>query len=381
MDNSLSGSEPVIRCVVTGGSGFLGRVLIERLISSATRKWIVKVFDIREVDIKSTYKCASDSDYNRISCYKGNLCNYQDILHVITDHGGCDIVFHCASAAPTAQNANNYHLMHSVNVIGTENLITACKESNVSRIVYTSSASVVFDGSDLNKVDESHPIPDSFLDFYSQTKAQAEQLILNTNCIDVLYTVSLRPSGIFGEYDPLFVPSLVDKARKGKMKFIIGNGENGMDWTYVRNVAQAHELAAIKLFESPKEIAGEAFFITNDEPRSFWGFMGDILFGLGYEKPKIMLPFALIYAIAVIISVITWIMKPVYEIETDLTPSRIRLSVAHRNVSCEKAKLKLGYIPEYSMDEALAKTVEHFAHLRKDNHNGIHNGMTNKKLN
>ena len=55
-----------------------------------------------------------------------------------------------------------------------------------------------------------------------------------------LATCALRPSGIFGEHDPLFVPSLVNNARKGKMKYIIGKGTNMMEWTYVGNVAQAH---------------------------------------------------------------------------------------------------------------------------------------------
>ena len=55
-----------------------------------------------------------------------------------------------------------------------------------------------------------------------------------------LATVALRPSGIFGEGDPLLVPLTVAKAKEGKMKFIIGSGKNLMDFTYVGNVAQAH---------------------------------------------------------------------------------------------------------------------------------------------
>ena len=59
-----------------------------------------------------------------------------------------------------------------------------------------------------------------------------------------LATVALRPSGIFGEHDPLLVPLTVANARKGKMKFIIGSGKNLMDFTYVGNVAQAHLLVS-----------------------------------------------------------------------------------------------------------------------------------------
>lgn len=55
-------------------------------------------------------------------------------------------------------------------------------------------------------------------------------------------TVALRPSGIFGEWDKLFVPTLIEKAKQGKMKYILGNGKNLMEWTYAGNVADAHRL-------------------------------------------------------------------------------------------------------------------------------------------
>ena len=69
---------------------------------------------------------------------------------------------------------------------------------------------------------------------------EAEKLVLEANMRGGLATCALRPSGIFGEHDPLFVPTLVDNARKGKAKYIIGKGNNMMEWTYVGNVAQAH---------------------------------------------------------------------------------------------------------------------------------------------
>jgi len=67
-----------------------------------------------------------------------------------------------------------------------------------------------------------------------------EKLVLAANGKDGLATVALRPSGIFGEGDPLLVPTTVAKAKQGKMGFIIGNGENLMEFTYAGNVAQAH---------------------------------------------------------------------------------------------------------------------------------------------
>lgn len=71
-------------------------------------------------------------------------------------------------------------------------------------------------------------------------QVKGEKLILAANGIKGVATVALRPSGIFGEGDPLLVPITVDKAKAGKMKFMIGDGKNLMDFTYVGNVALAH---------------------------------------------------------------------------------------------------------------------------------------------
>ena len=67
-----------------------------------------------------------------------------------------------------------------------------------------------------------------------------EKLVLAANGKSGLATVALRPSGIFGEGDPLLVPTIVAKAKQGKMGVIIGSGQNLMAFTYVGNVAQAH---------------------------------------------------------------------------------------------------------------------------------------------
>lgn len=87
-----------------------------------------------------------------------------------------------------------------------------------------------------------------------------ETVVLSANGQGGLATVALRPSGIFGPGDPLFVPTLVDKARLGKMKYIIGGGSNVMDFTYVGNVAQAHLQVGLKpraVLTSRQRCAGE----------------------------------------------------------------------------------------------------------------------------
>jgi sterol-4alpha-carboxylate 3-dehydrogenase (decarboxylating) len=101
----------------------------------------------------------------------------------------------------------------------------------------------VFDGSDLVGVDESAPYTTRPADYYTQTKIAGEKLVLAANS-PKMAVMALRPSGIFGEGDTVMVPTFVKQAKAGKMKYIIGNGQNVWDFTYVGNVAQAHVLVS-----------------------------------------------------------------------------------------------------------------------------------------
>ena len=84
-----------------------------------------------------------------------------------------DVVFHCATAAPSASNAvSNQKLMYDVNVRGTQHIIAACQQLGVPSLVYTSSASVVFQGADLLDVNESTPLATKPMDFYTSTKVR-----------------------------------------------------------------------------------------------------------------------------------------------------------------------------------------------------------------
>ena len=144
------------------------------------------------------------------------------------------------------------------------------------------------------------------------------------------------------------------------MKYIIGSGKNKMDWTYVGNVAQAHVQAADAL-ELSSPLAGSAYFITNQDPRPFWGTIGDILDGLGYVRPSIRLPFALVYFLAFIAETVSWVLSPLVRIPVgNFTRPRITLSVCERQVSSDKARRDFGYVPEVSMAEGIKRTIAHF---------------------
>jgi len=109
--------------------------------------------------------------------------------------------------------------MRAVNVHGTKNVIDGCIEQGVEKLIYTSTASVAFDGSDiLYKTEEQLGYAANPVDQYTGTKTEAEKMVLAANGRNGLATCALRPSAIFGEGDTLMVPTLVARAKQGKMK-------------------------------------------------------------------------------------------------------------------------------------------------------------------
>jgi nucleoside-diphosphate-sugar epimerase len=190
---------------------------------------------------------------------------------------------------------------------------------------------------------------------------QAERIVLAANDA-TLATCALRPSAIFGPGDRLMLPSVAARARAGKMRYIIGDGSNNFDWTYVGNLAAAHLVAAEAL--SPgSPAAGEAFFITNDEHYPFWTMMGDICEGLGYARPSVRLPVWLMMLVATVLVYACALLGR----QSDLNPMRVRVCTVERTLSCEKAKRVLGYKPAVDMQRAIELTLESFQHLHKDN--------------
>ncbi|MFQ5423780.1 MAG: NAD-dependent epimerase/dehydratase family protein [Phycisphaerae bacterium] len=243
-----------MNALVTGGGGFLGRAIAERLIARGDR---VRSFarggypELRAIGAETL---------------RGDIADRQAVTAACA---GCDCVFHVAARAGLG---GPYRLYHRINVIGTENVIAGCRAGGVSRLVYTSSPSVVFDGTDQQGVDESAPRPLRFHAHYPKTKAIAERAVLASNGPG-LATVALRPHLIWGPRDNHLVPRII--ARAGRLRRI-GGDNKVVDSTYIDNAADAHLLACDRLApEAP--VAGRAYFISNGEPRPLWGLINGIL--------------------------------------------------------------------------------------------------------
>uniref|UniRef100_A0A0D3DK14 3-beta hydroxysteroid dehydrogenase/isomerase domain-containing protein n=1 Tax=Brassica oleracea var. oleracea TaxID=109376 RepID=A0A0D3DK14_BRAOL len=300
-------------CVVTGGRGFAARHLVEMLVR-------YQMFHVRIADLAPAVQLDAHEETGLL----GEAMRSGRVQYVSADLRNKAQVI----KAPDS-SINSCQLHCSVNVQGTTNVIDACVEVGVKRLIYTSSPSLVFDG-------------------VNTTKAEGEALILNANGRNGLLTCSIRPSSIFGPGDRLLVPSLVAAARAGKSKFIIGDGSNLYDFTYVENVVHAH-VCAERALASGGEVcakaAGQAYFIANMESIKFWEFMSLLLEGLGYERPSIKIPAVVMMPIAHLVELAYKLLGPHGMKVTQLTPSRVRLLSCSRTFDSSKAKDLLGYAP------------------------------------
>ena len=182
---------------------------------------------------------------------------------------GVDLVFHVAAKPGVWGSLETFH---RVNVEGTRNVLRACRDNGVNRLIYTSSPSVIFNGRDMAGVDESAPYPEVYLAHYPRTKAAAEQMVRNAAGGD-LRTIALRPHLIWGPGDNHLVPRIIQRAHRLRQ---VGDGRNKVDTIYVDNAAHAHVLAAERLSARP-ELSGRVYFISQDEPIVLWKMVNAIL--------------------------------------------------------------------------------------------------------
>lgn len=264
-----------MKALVTGGGGFLGRAITEMLLGRGDH---VRIF------ARNRYPTIEALGAEGMT---GDIRNLDDLLKACM---GRDVVFHTAALPGIWGDAALYE---GINVTGTQNLIIAAKRRGVGKLIYTSSPSVVFDMKDECGIDEKAPYPQRFFNPYSETKARAEQLVLNVSGSDGLLACSLRPHLIWGPRDNHLLPRLIERASKRRL-FIVGKGKNKVALTYIDNAAMAHLLACDAM--TPKRVAGEAYFISDDEPVVLWDWINALLKELGIRKVKYRVPAPIAYA-------------------------------------------------------------------------------------
>lgn len=248
-----------MKVLVTGAGGFLGGAIARKLVERGDS---VRSFSRGEHPALAALGAEQA---------RGDLADLDAVRGAAR---GCEAVFHVA-ALPGVWG--RYEDFHRANALGTENVIRACREAGIARLVHTSTPSVVFDGRDMEGADESAPYAAHPEAHYPATKILAERAVLAANGPD-LATVALRPHLIWGPGDNHLVPRILARARAGRLR-IVGDGRNRVDIVYVDNAADAHLLALDRLTaEGPRAVcAGRAYFVTDGEPRPLWDVVNRIL--------------------------------------------------------------------------------------------------------
>ena len=321
------------KVLVTGGGGFLGKAIIRRLVERGDH---VRSFS------RSFYQELESLGIEQV---QGNIVDKDAVEKACK---GVNLVFHVAAKAGVWGDYSDYF---KTNVTGTENVIGACIKHKVPRLVYTSSPSAVFNGTDMQGIDESIVYPNKFHAHYPKTKAIAEQSVIRA-ARNGLMTIILRPHLIWGPEDNHLVPRIISRAES---LVRVGDGKNLVDTIYIDNAADAHILAAERLEENHR-LSGRVYFISQGQPVLLWDMVNNILKAAGLAPVK--------HSIS---RRTAWLAGAVFEVCYRLfnlsgEPQMTRfvaeeLSTAHW-FDISAARKDLGYVPRVSTEEGLRRLAE-----------------------
>lgn len=336
-----------MKALVTGGGGFLGRYIVEQLLARGDE--VVSFSRSSYVELEQI----------GVRTVQGDLQDAEAVSRACRD---MEAVFHVAAKAGFWGEREAYY---RANVVGTENVIAACRANDVPRLVFTSSPSVIFDNTAQKGIGESYPYPcdrngrPRYENLYSETKAVAEQCVIAANGPELL-TCSLRPHLIFGPRDNHLLPRVIATARAGKLPQV-GEGRNKVDLTYVEDAARAHLLAADRL-QPGSPVAGSVYFISQDEPVNLWGWLKDLFARLDVPPVRLRVP---LWAARAGGSALEWAYKT-FKLQGEPRLTRFlasELALDHY-YDISRAKRDLGYQPQFSMEEALQRTIAFLKSLR-----------------
>ena len=309
--------------LVTGGAGFIGSHVVERLLRDGGR---VRVFDNFSAGRRENLPFAREFA-DRLEIIDGDL---RDLAAVQRAVSGVDVIYHQAAMRSVPRSVDDPLGANDNNVTGTLHVLEAARRSGVRRVVYASSSSVYGDNPELPKREDQTLAP---ISPYAVSKTADELYARVWTKLYGVETVGLRYFNVFGpRQDPAseyaaVIPRFILWGLRGVALEVHGDGEQSRDFTYIDNVVESNLLAA----QAP-DAAGEAFNV-----------------GCG-ERTSLLQVIALIEKM---------IGRP---IEIRHHPKRGG-DVAHTLADVSKAKRLLGYSPLVDFPEGLRRTVEFFKPL------------------
>jgi nucleoside-diphosphate-sugar epimerase len=307
---------------VTGGSGFVGGALIERLRREG---WDVRALARSDRAAERVRELGAEP-------VVGDL----DDLHI----EDCEIAFHAAAKVEDFGDPADFE---RVNVQGTRNVIDACRQAGVRRLVHVGTEAALMAGQPLVNVDESAPLRPDSPSLYPSSKARAEQLVRAANG-DGLETVVVRPRFVWGKGDTSLLPQIVEMVRSGRFRWV-GGGRHLTATTHIDNTVEGLWLAGTR---GP---AGGVWFVTDGEPVEFREFLTALVGTQGIEIPDKSVP-AGVAGAAAKVSEALWrrLKRPG---SPPLTRFAFWVSSQECTIDISRAERDLGYRPVTTREDGL----------------------------
>ncbi|CAM9262091.1 unnamed protein product [Ectocarpus fasciculatus] len=349
--------------LVTGGSGFVGQRLVEMLVERGAARVI-------SFDIAPKPKDAIENPV--IEYVQGDIMD-TDLLDRLCK--GIDCVFHIAALV------GPYHataMYKKVNYDGTVNLLKACQDNDVKKIVMSSSPSTRFPYPDPDINDKTEDdlfkinggdYPPVFMQPYAETKALGEKVIRDAcgSKAGDLLTIAVAPHQVYGPRDGLFLPNLLETAGSGKLR-IFGPGLNRISFCHVDNYCHGLILGAEALYPDSPAL-GKYYVVTDGPGVMFWKVLDEAVINMGFTSlwSKFHLPTALMMFVAYLCvffgniwSGVTGTPKHVVNYKLKLNPFAVKMLIINRFFNISAAERDLKYKPVISFKDGWAQTIEWF---------------------
>jgi UDP-N-acetylglucosamine/UDP-N-acetylgalactosamine 4-epimerase len=251
-----------MRILVTGGAGFIGSNLVEKLLAGENVEQVRVLDNLSTGSIKNIEEFETNPKFEFI---RGDIREYEMCLKVCE---GIDLISHQAALGSVPRSIDDPLTTNAVNITGTLNIFTAAKESQVKRVVYAASSSTYGDHPGLPKTEDKigNPLsPYAVSKYVNELYARVYASSYGLEAIGLRYFnvfgPKQNPAGPYAAVIPLFIKAVLDN----EPPTINGDGEHSRDFTYVANAVLANELA---LFTENRGVVNQVYNVAIGEQTS-----------------------------------------------------------------------------------------------------------------
>jgi nucleoside-diphosphate-sugar epimerase len=333
-----------MRALVTGGTGFVGSHVVERLLSEGhpTRVLLRCISKGQWLEEKGAELCQGD---------------VTDLASLARATAGIDVVFHLAAMV---SEWGAWPKFQAVTVAGTNNVLTAAVESGVPRFLHVSTATVYDDAFSRRQRIIAEDAPhgacgDRAYGNYSKAKVLAEQAVWRFHADGKIQATVVRPAWIYGPRDATILPQLIEHL-KGPLACWIGRKDPVVDPIYVTDVARCASLAA-----ASERAIGQAYNVAPHREIRLREFLGTLCRELGLPLPRWSLPYSMAFTATALCE--AWARLTGTVDAPALTQAGLASFTVDQRFDPSKAMRELGWTPEVSLDEGAFQTAAWHASL------------------